>query len=469
MKKYNKSIFIFRRDYRLTDNVGLMMALKESKFVIPMFIFTPTQITDNKYKSDNAIQFMIESLEELNNDLKHLMKSRLFYFFGEPHTILKKIINDIDVDAIYTNRDYTPYSKSRDEHIQKLCEQNKIKFLQFEDSLLNGVGTVKNVSGNIYTKFTPYFNNARKVNVSSPVKNNYKNYYGGRNKIAGEFTNDIHKLYTYNKDIAVRGGRSYGLDILNKLQKFKGYNKDRNFFGHQTTRLSAYIKFGVVSIREVYHKFKTVLGNSNDLIKQLYWRDFYYNIMEFYPNVLSVNNRCFKESYQKVPWITYKTATKAEKEMWNKWCEGSTGIPMVDASMRELNNTGFMHNRGRMIVASFLTKNMFWFFGEGEKYFAQNLVDYDPSNNSGGWQFCSGSGVDSMPYFRTFNPWIQGFKYDNDCAYIKKWIPELKNVPQKHIHKWFMYHDQYEVYCKPMLDASNTAKEAIKKLKKHIK
>jgi deoxyribodipyrimidine photo-lyase len=468
MKKYNKSIFIFRRDLRLQDNIGLIAALKESKIVIPIFILTPQQLVDNKYKSNNAVQFMIESLTELNNELRYVSSSRLFYFFADPNKVLKKIFKQIDIDAIYTNRDYTPYSKSRDNNIQKLCIENKVKFIQHEDCLLNNVGTITNVSGKIYVKFTPYYNNAKKVKVNTPMKNNYKNYYPGRNKIKGESLIDLTKLYKYNDQIAVTGGRSFALDILDDLKNFKNYNKDRNFFGNGTTKLSAYIKFGNVSIREVYYKFKTVLGNRNDLIKQLYWRDFYYNIMEYYPNIMALNDRCFKPEFEKVPWLTYKDASKSDKEKWLKWCEGTTGFPIVDAAMRELNTTGYMHNRGRMIVASFLTKNMFWHFKDGEKYFAIQLVDYDPSNNANGWQWVAGCGSDSMPYFRVFNPWIQAQKYDPDCLYIKKWVPELKSVPNKHIHKWYDYYKQYDIYYEPMLDASDTAKTAIKKLKKAL-
>jgi deoxyribodipyrimidine photo-lyase len=469
MKKYNTSIFIFRKDYRLYDNTALIAALKDSKSVIPIFIFTPQQIINNKYKSNNAIQFMIESLTELNNELKQTTNSRLFYFFGEPSKILKQILTNIEIEAVFTNRDYTPYSKNRDEHIKNVCKNNKVDFVQYEDSLLNNVGSVTNTSNQIYVKFTPYFNAAKKLKVREPIKNNYRNYYPGRNKIKGEFTKDIHKFYDYNDKLSVNGGRSLALKVLNSLPKFKTYNKDRNFLDKNTTHLSAYIKFGVVSIREVYHKFKKILGNTNDLIKQLYWRDFYHNIMEYHPNILSDDNKCFKPEYEKVPWTTYNDATIKEKEKWRKWCEGTTGFPIVDAAMRQLNTTGYMHNRGRMIVASFLTKNMFWHFKEGEKYFAQNLVDYDPANNNGGWQWCSSSGVDSMPYFRIFNPWLQSLKYDTDCEYIKKWVPELKDVPNKHIHKWYENYKEYDIYYEPMLDAKETAEKAIVSFKKHLK
>ncbi len=469
MKKYNLSIFIFRRDHRLMDNIGLIHALHNSNKVIPIFIFTKEQLKDNPYKSDNCIQFMMESLDDLSQTLKQKHKSRLFYFFGKPDEVIQNILKHMVINAVFVNRDYTPYSKQRDKDIGEVCINNGVDFIQFEDALLNNVGSITNGSGNVYVKFTPYYNAAKKVKVATPINNNYKNYYGQRNKIKGEYTGDIHKFYKFNDKLAVNGGRDKALLITNKIDDYKKYNIDRNYLYKHTTGLSAYIKFGNVSVRELYHLFKSKLGNNNDLVKQLYWRDFYHNIMEYYPNVLSNKERCFNPKYEKIPWITYKTATKDEKLMWKKWCDGTTGFPMVDAGMRQLNTTGFMHNRARMIVASFLTKNMFWFFSDGEKYFAQNLVDYDPSNNSGGWQWASSSGVDSQPYFRIFNPWLQSQKYDKDCVYIKQWIPELKNVENKHIHNWDEYHKEYKnIYFPPMLDAHDTAQKAIKIFKKYI-
>ncbi len=468
MKKYNTTIFIFRKDYRLHDNIGLIMALKLSKIVIPVFILTPEQLINNKYKSDNAVQFMIESLTELDNDLRLKANSRLYFFMGKPHEVIQNISKYEIIDAIIVNGDYTPYSKLRDEKINKVCRKNKITFLQFEDSLLNDVGSIKNGSGNIYVKFTPYYNVAKKIKVIEPKNNNYKNYYHKKNFIHGEYVKNLHLLYEFNEYISVNGGRKNAEKILHNLKNFNNYNTNRNFFDLNTTKLSAYIKFGVVSIREVYYAFKQVLGPKNDLTKQLYWRDFYYNIMDSNSHILSTNLKCFKPNFEKVPWITYDTATNEHKIMWKKWCEGKTGFPIVDAAMRQLNVTGFMHNRGRMIVACFLTKNMFWHFSMGERYFAQKLVDYDPSNNNGGWQWAAGSGVDSMPYFRIFNPWTQAEKYDKDCKYIKKWVEELHDVPCIHIHKWNLYHERYDVYYEPMLDYSESSKRAVKLFKKYL-
>lgn len=285
MKEYNKSIFIFRRDYRLEDNIGLIEALNNSEIVVPIFIFTPEQLIKNQYKSDNCVQFMMESLDDLDKQLRN-RGSRMFYFFGKPYEVINKLIEKLEADAVYVNRDYTPYSKTRDEKIQKICERNKIQFHSLEDVLLQPVGSIRSGSGDIYSKFTPFFNTAKKVKVPDVKKNNYSNYYSNRNKISGEFKGDKHKFYVYNENLAVNGGRELALKILANVQKFKHYNTERNTVSKPTTRLSAYIKFGCVSIREVYYKFKEKLGMKNDLIKQLYWREFYYNIGEFNTEIL---------------------------------------------------------------------------------------------------------------------------------------------------------------------------------------
>ena len=471
VKVYNKSIFIFRRDHRLDDNIGLIEALNKSIHVIPIFIFTPEQLINNKFKSDNCVQFMIESLEDLDKQLKK-KGSRLFYFFGKPCEVVDKIVKKMDVNAVFVNRDYTPYSKIRDEKIKEVCDKNNIVFESHEDVLLQPVGSIRNGSGEIYKKFTPFFNTAKKIAVKKPIKNTHTNYLAKKNKIVGEFKGNTNKFYQYNDHLAVHGGRDLGLKIVIGIKKFKKYNDERNTLATPTTKLSAYIKFGCVSIREVYQKMKSVLGAKNDLIKQLYWREFYHNILEYYPNTLSLNwkEKNLKDQYKKVKWLTYETANAEQKKQWHAWCDGKTGYPVVDAAMRELNVTGFMHNRGRLIVSSFLVKNMFFHYAEGEKYFAQHLVDYDPANNIGGWAWISGSSVDSQQYFRVLSPISQSLRFDTDCLYIKKWIPELKDVPNEHIHEWGDNYDNYPdvAYPKPILDYSETAKKVIKKYKEAL-
>lgn len=471
MKEYDISIFIFRRDFRIEDNIGLINALKKSNYVVPIFILTPEQLINNQYKSNNCIQFMIESLEDLNINLKKY-NSKIFYFFDTPHKIIAKILAKNKINAVFVNRDYTPYSQQRDEKIKEVCDKNNVVFESYEDYLLQPVGSIRTGQDTIYTKFTPFFNTAKKIKVNDVTKNNYKNFIPRTHKIMYEFKGNIHKFYELNENIAINGGRKNALKILNNIQHFKNYNKDRNTLKIPTTRLSAYIKFGCVSIREVYHKIKTKLGMSNDLIKQLYWREFYYNVGYFNSDKVK-DQRNFKESYDKIPWITYDKATQEQKKQWKAWCNGQTGFPIVDAAMRQLNKTGFMENRGRLIVASFLVKDMFWSPYEGEKYFSQYLVDIDWLVNSascGNWGWISGASVDTQPFFRVFSPYQQSIKYDTDCVYIKKWIPELKDVSTDHIHQWDKYYNQYpEIsYPKPILDHSSSAKKTIEKYKKAL-
>ena len=460
---YKKSIFIFRRDLRLYDNIGLIDALSASNEVIPIFIFTPEQLVNNKYKSDNAVQFMMESLEDLNKDLNK-KKSRLHLFYGSPDDVISKLIKKYDINAVFANMDYTPYSSLRDNSIKKICEHNKIEFIIHEDALLHPVRTIKNGSGNVYTKFTPYFRSASKVKPDKPKKITKNNFMRKGVKLDNEYTKDIHSFYTFNENIAVRGGRKYGLDIIKNIKRFKNYNKVRNDLSGSTTKLSAYIRFGCLSIREIYYKIRQVLGTKNDLIKQLFWRDFYYNVAYEYPHTVAPKKQSLKAKYDKIKW-------NYDKKNLNKWKEGKTGFPVVDAAMRELNKTGFMHNRGRLIVSSFLVKILRIDWREGDKYFSQKLVDHDSIVNTSNWQWAAGSGSDSQPFFRIFNPWLQGEHYDEKCEYIKKWIPELNNsVPVEDIHKWYETYAKHEhtKYPKPMCDYTENKELALKMYKKAL-
>lgn len=435
----NKAIFIFRRDLRLSDNTGLINALSNHKTVIPIFIFTKKQLSNNKYKSDNCVKFMIECLEDLDSQLSKY-KSRLFYFYAKDKEsdIIKKLLgSDNTITSVYVNADYTNYSIKRDEHIKNLCESMKVLFVSCDDLLLHPMGSVLNGSNDYYKKFTPYYKTASRLSVPLPHKNKYTNYLGSRNKLPNEFTGNIHKFYSkslLSPNVKIVGGSSNSARILNNIGKFSNYNKCRNNLTYETTRLSAYNKFGTSSIRTVYHTMVKELGRKNDLIKQLYWRDFFYTITYNKPTILSGYN--FNPSFDSVKWLTNSTATSVEKSWFKAWQNGLTGFPIIDACMRQLNTEGYLHNRGRLIVASFLVKVIGWDWRAGEKYFAIKLVDYDPAQNNGGWQWCSGSGVDAQPYYRIFNPWSQAIKYDPECKYIKKYVKELKNVPNKRILAW---------------------------------
>lgn len=454
--KYKTSIFLFTRDLRLYDNTTLMHALESSEHVLPIFIFNPVQLSNsNKYKSNNCIQFMCECLDDLNLELeKH--KSRLFLFYGNPIQILKKLIKTYDdIEAIFMNKDYTEFAKTREQEILDMCTEKKIIFESYNDYLLMGNNKVTNSVGNTYVKFTPFFRAARQIKIPKPIANKHKNYVSSKKKFSFEYDDELSKFYKSNPNIWVNGGRTNGLVHLNKIKKLKKYDTTRDNPIEATSNLSAYLKFNVLSIREVYWKITDDLGSKSKLLSQLYWRDFYMSIMSDY-KVLNKNM-----NGKKIKW-------KGKISDLEAWKNGNTGYPLVDAGMRQLNLTGYMHNRVRMVVASFLVKILHFDWKIGEQYFASKLVDYDPANNNGGWQWVAGTGTDSQPYFRYLNPWAQGLKFDKDCKYIKKYVSELKDIEPKQIHKLNEKYDEIENlhYTRPLYDnVTERVKIAIKMYK----
>jgi deoxyribodipyrimidine photo-lyase len=448
------NIFIFRRDYRLYDNIGFINCIKDNKNIIPIFIFTPNQIKNNDYKSSNCIQFLIESLKDLNKDIN------LNYFFGNDIDILKDIIKNNNIKSIFTNTDYTPFAIKRDLLLENFCNKNNINFNKYDDVLLYNIKGIKTSSGSFYKKFTPYYNSAIKINVDKPIKENMKNIKVKKIKNKYSINLDyINKYYKINPNINTNGGRTNGLKIIKNIKDFKKYEENRDYFNYKTTYLSSYLKFGCISIRELYHTIKDKLGNKHPLIRQLIWRDFYYQLGY---NSDRTFKGAYNKKYDKLKWDYNKTIFK-------KWCDGETGYPIIDACMKQLNETGYMHNRGRMAVASFLIKNLKINWEWGEKYFATKLVDYDPLVNNGNWQFMASTGPFSQPYFRLLNPWIQSKKFDNECKYIKKWLPILKDIKNKDIHKWNTAYKNYNIkYPKPIIDYDKSKNEGQKMYKELI-
>ena len=454
-KKYAKSLFVFRRDLRLEDNTGLINALKNSKTVLPCFIFDPRQILNNKYKSKNAIEFMIESLIDLDKEL-HKKKSKLHIFSGIAEKVIEKLIKQEKIEAVYINKDHTPFSKKRDKNIQRICTKYAVKYLDFDDALLTKPGSVLKDNGSPYTVFTPFYKKALAHFIQPSQKNHFKNYYKG--SIKEQLTNTLkHK----KNNSFINGGRKNCLRIIRNLNQYENYNKVRNFPAKdRTTKLSAHLKFGTCSVREVYYAIKQKLGHSHPLLRQLYWRDFFTNIAFHFPYVFG---KPFYRKFEKLKWQNNKNKFKA-------WCLGKTGFPIIDAAMRELNRTGFMHNRTRMVVSSFLVKDLHIDWQWGEKYFAQKLVDYDPSVNNGNWQWAASTGCDAQPYFRIFNPWIQQKKFDPGCKYIKQWIPELRSMSNKEIHSLEKKKESLSIqYPLPIIDHKVESKIAKLIYRKSIK
>ena len=428
MKKYNSSLFIFRRDLRLADNSGLIAALKESKHVIPCFIFDPRQVeTKNKYRSTNAIQFMIESLKDLSEQLKK-QNGRLYLFYGKAEEVVEKLLSTTSIDAVFINRDYTPFSTKRDAHIKKICTQHEVSYEENADALLNEPEDIQKKDGSFYSVFTPFYKNASRIAVQEPAAfPSNGDWFTGT--LDGTEKSTLYKtiLPDENADIAVNGGSAHGHTILNHLAHFNKYEHERNYPGILTSRLSAHLKFGTISVRQTYNAIVKHLGAHHPLLRQLYWRDFFTHIAHHAPHVFG---HAYHTKYDSLKWDHSAAAFKA-------WSTGNTGFPIVDAGMRELNTTGFMHNRVRMIVASFLVKDLHINWLSGEQYFAQQLVDYDASVNNGNWQWSASTGCDAQPYFRIFNPWLQQKKYDPDCTYIKQWVPELDRYDAKTIHGYY--------------------------------
>lgn len=449
----NLSLFIFRRDLRIFDNTGLTQAIDKSDYVIPLFIFTPTQIENNSFKSSNAIQFMTESLESLDNQISNIEKtSKLLVMYGDEIKVLIKIYKRLKFKTIYVNEDYTPYSIKRDSKIKVFCKENEIDFYQLCDILLLDTIDIKTNTDTRYRIFTQFYNKTKNEKIRHPkiIKqfNFYKTpaYYAKYN-ISNMIKHLLKKkYYTLNDNIALHGGRENGLKILSKLKRLKNYANTRNCLTSTNTMLSAHNKFGTVSVREVYYKFKTV---SNELCKQLYWRDFYYYV-GYYNKDFYKDRHITKATHYLIKWSNNKKNLKL-------WQEGKTGYPIVDAAMRQINITGFMHNRGRLITASFLSKDLLIDWKYGEQYFAEKLVDYDRAQNTGNWNWSSSFGMDATSFLRILNPWTQSIEYDPDAKYIKKWLPELSDIPANHLHNWHKYHDKYDVdYPKPISDHSKS-------------
>jgi len=433
------NVFIFRRDLRTFDNTTLN--LLDGK-ILPIFIFNEKQIDKNKnnYYSANAAQFLFESLDE--------MPYLNYYYTNDDIRILKELKNRFNIKTIGFNRDYTPYAINRDNEIKKWCIANNIEVITDEDYTLHKIGSITKDDNKPYQKFTPFY---KKTILKKPAAIKTKDFDFIRDDKA---LSDISFLRPIeNKEIKVNGGRTKALSILKKLKEnyFKNYDEERDYpYLDKTTKLSAYIKFGCISIREVYY----TLPVNHGIVRELIWHDFYANITFFFPYIF---NNSFIKKYDKIKW-------DYNEQLFNNWKTGTTGFPIIDASMRQLNTCGWMHNRCRMLVASFLTKNLFIDWRKGEQYFATRLVDYDPSSNNGGWQWCASTGTDSQPYFRIFSPSAQLKKFDKDCLFIKKWIPELRDVDNKIIHNWENVKDYSKLnikYPKPIINMKETSKRFI--------
>ncbi len=403
----NVSIHWFRRDLRLNDNAALYHALRSGNPVQCVFIFDKEILSRlNQNAVDRRVIFIHQQLQKLDSELQKL-GAALHVYYDTPDNAWKQILADYKVKAVFTNRDYEPSAIARDERINQFLAAKGISFQTFKDQVIFEKDEVLKDDGKPYTIFTPYKNKYRSkltpFFLSSYPNKKYFSKFHQRKPVA---IPTIEQIGFANEDL------HFPAPSLSKELLIK-YANQRNFPAIPgTSRLSIHLRFGTVSVREL---FRYADAHSELWANELIWRDFYMYILSHFPHVVK---KAFKPDYDRIEWNTNEAEFAA-------WCEGRTGYPIVDAGMRELNATGFMHNRVRMIVASFLVKHLLIDWRWGEAYFAEHLLDFDLSANNGGWQWASSSGTDAAPYFRIFNPEEQQKKFDPKFQYIRKWVPEF--------------------------------------------
>ncbi len=408
-----KNIFWFRRDLRLNDNAGLYHALRSKHPVIPIFIFD-TEILDKLPSKDARVEFIHSTLNDLDKELNHLGAS-LQVYYGKPKAIWKQLLNTHSIENVYTNHDFEPYAIKRDHDIKKILNKENIDFHTFKDHVIFEKNEITKADGLPYSVFTPY---KRKwlAKVDEGRNEAGLSYYFKAYPTEKYFDNFFKGLKSKTVSLSEMGFESSGIEIPGTEVAqgiIKKYAEQRNFPAiNGTSRLGIHFRFGTVSIREKARKAQHL---SDVYLSELIWRDFYATILHHNPQVVT---EAYRPKYDRIEWIN-------NKEHFEAWKKGMTGYPLVDAGMRELNQTGHMHNRVRMLVASFLTKHLLIDWRWGEAYFAEKLLDFDLASNNGGWQWASGSGTDAAPYFRIFSPMAQLDKFDKQRKYVKKYIPEL--------------------------------------------
>ena len=402
-KLENSIIFWFRRDLRLDDNHGLYRALKESSSVVPIFIYD-SDITDKINDNDHRLKHIFNSVEKLNLDLKKLNK-KIFTFKGKPLEIFKSLIRNNKISKVYYNKDYEPYALKRDASIKNLLIKNSISFEGFKDQVIFEEVEVTKDDGNPYVVYTPYSKKWLEKFSKEEIKN-YKSEDLLYRMVKSDFFNHDGIKLKFSKSTINPPKLCFTEEIINE------YNETRNFpYLDKTSKIGVFLRFGNLSIRKAVKKSDKAIDKT--YLKELIWREFFMQILWHYPKTTKTS---FKEKYERVKW-------RNNMKEFKLWCEGKTGYPIVDAGMNELNSTGFMHNRVRMVVASFLCKHLLIDWRLGEKYFSDMLFDYEQSSNVGNWQWVAGCGVDASPYFRIFNPYEQQKKFDKFGTYVKKWLP----------------------------------------------
>ena len=429
------SIFWFRRDLRLDDNKGFFEALKNEENVLPIFIFDK-QILESLPEDDARVSFIFETLQKMRETLQNKHHSNLALYYGNPLEVYKQLIDNFTIKAVYTNHDYEPYAKKRDEEIKSLLEKNNIDFQTFNDQVIFEKDDIVKNDGTPYVVYTPYM---------KLWKQTFKSVKLQTYKTEDYFKNLVKDLDAPNlslKDIGFKKASQTIEDYHVDSKLIQNYEGTRNFPAQDaTSKLGPHLRFGTVSIRNM---IKKATSEKNEVFwQELIWREFFMQILWHFPQTAT---KSFKPQYDRIVW------RNNEKE-FKLWCQGQTGYPLVDAGMRQLNKTGFMHNRVRMLVGSFLCKHLLIDWRWDEAYFAEKLHDYEMSSNVGNWQWVAGSGVDAAPYFRIFNPTTQIEKFDKDLKYINKWVPEFQEL----------------TYPQPMVDHAFARERCLKTYKEALK
>ena len=405
--KENFSVFWFRRDLRLDDNLGLNAALSSGLKVIPIFIFD-TEIINKLEKNDLRIKMIHAALVKLNDAMLG-NRCNVGMYLGNPKAVFESLLKKYKIKSVYTNRDYEPYALERDKSIKSFLEKKNVTYKSFKDQVIFEKDEVVKDDGNPYKVYTPY---SRKWIETL----NARGFETCKSETKLNSLASLELPYLTLKEIGF-DEKKFDIPLFNiDYKTIEKYEETRNFpYLNSTSRIGAHLRFGFVSIRKLVEKAHK--KSNKTYLKELIWREFFMQILWHFPYT---QEKSFKPKYDRIKWLN-------NDEEFKKWCEGNTGYPLVDAGMRELNQTGFMHNRVRMLVGSFLCKHLLIDWRWGEKYFAKKLLDYEMSSNVGNWQWVAGCGVDASPYFRIFNPKEQIKKFDKDFKYIKKWVPEFQS------------------------------------------
>ena len=415
------SIFWHRRDLRLHDNAGLYHALRGDHPVLPLFIFDKVILDDLIDENDARVTFIHDEIERLREELRHL-GSAIIVRYGEPLEVWKALLEEYDIGAVYTNRDYEPYALQRDQLVADLLAAQNIAFMTAKDHVIFEGNEVLKKDGDPYVVYTPYSRRWRaKLDTEIRTVTNeegetedisyYLQSYPNEKYFENFYPTDVLPAPTLSEMGFERSDVPFP-DTMVSRELIKNYSQRRNFPASEgTSRLGVHFRFGTISIRERARRARRL---NDTFLNELIWRDFYSQILQHFPRVVTES---FREKYDRIPWRNNPT----EFELW---CQGKTGYPIVDAGMRQLVQSGYMHNRVRMIVASFLTKHLLIDWRWGESFFARFLLDYELASNNGGWQWAAGGGTDASPYFRVFNPEAQQQKFDKQKAYIREWVPE---------------------------------------------